>query len=99
MDDELRFQNEIVLALVQVLVGSITHSVRAIAVATDLAGRSAVVHVAFSDVVDQDLLEDVVFELDALTGGELTIQAEPWVGPDWLSGWPGADKRLVYAAG
>ncbi|MDF1602766.1 hypothetical protein [Nocardioides sp. YIM 152315] len=99
MNDDLTFQNDVVLALVQALLGSIPASVEAIAVETSRAERRVDIHVALDPGRPAgDFMEEVIFDLDALTGGDLIIRSSVWSGPDWRQGWPGVDKRMVYAA-
>ena len=97
--DRLSFENQMVLTVVQAALGAIVPAVQAIAISTDADRRALTVHVAADgEFEDPDFLADLLFEIDALTGGSITIDSEVWRGPDWTSGWPGAAKRVVYAA-
>lgn len=97
--DQLTFENEMVLTVVQALIGSVGPATRAISVATNVAGRELTIYVAASSKFEEpEFLEDLVFEIDALTGGSLHVRTEVWMGQDWTQNWPGRDHRMVYAA-
>jgi hypothetical protein len=96
----LTWENLLVLHLVQALLGSVSANMKAISVEA-LPDRSARVYfaVAHGSEQDDEEIEEIVGELDALFEGNVRIDTEVWTGDRWWdSDWPGRDRRLVYAA-
>ena len=101
--DEVAWENEVVLNVVQVLCGGISANMRAIAVEVDPNGRRAIVHFALrrNRESDREEIDDRISELYALFDQPLQvdISATVWVGRDWVrSDWVGREQRLVYSA-
>ncbi|MGY2704687.1 hypothetical protein [Nocardioides sp. HB32] len=95
---DLAFENEMVLAVVQAGIGVIDPAVQAISIETDASTRTLRINVATTRAFDDpEFPSDLTSEIDALTGGDVRVEIERWNGPDWVNGWPGNDKRMVYA--
>jgi hypothetical protein len=100
MNQSLAFENEIVLATVQALVGAITPSMAAISLEADADQETVDLYVALRapDGTVEALLDDVVTDIGVLTDDAALVTVHTWVGDDWVAGWPGREKRMVYAA-
>jgi hypothetical protein len=99
MTDDLAFENDIVLAMVQALIGTITSDVLAISISTDLVPRSVDLNFAVSKSGGQllELVDEIETDLSALTDGSVAIRSHIWIGDTWTSGWPGYKRRMVFA--
>lgn len=100
ISNELAWQNDVVLALVQALIGAIPPHVDAISIKTNLADRSVDIFFALRNESpdDADLIEEIETDLEALTDGQVLVSSHVWVGDDWIDSWPSRQCRLVYAA-
>ena len=80
VDDELIRENRVTLQVVQALIGLITSHMKTISI--DVTEDRVVLRYAMTerDEVDQDAIEDAIFELDALLGGHVLIETEVQVG-------------------
>ncbi|MGK2964618.1 MAG: hypothetical protein ACSLFM_03335 [Tepidiformaceae bacterium] len=100
MDATLEWQNRLVLAVVQALVGAISEAIRAVAISTDIDEQSLDVYFAMRDPgqADIDLTDEIITDISALTSGEILVRPHIWTGDEWTAGWPGGSQRLVFAA-
>lgn len=100
MNQSLAFENEIVLATVQAFIGAITPTMSAISLEANADKETVDLYVALRapDGAVEALLDDVVTDIGVLTDDAALVTVHTWVGDDWVSGWPGRDKRMVYAA-
>jgi hypothetical protein len=100
MDAKLEWQNRLVLAVVQALVGAISEAIRAVAISTDTDEQSLDVYFALRDPkkADLELIDEIITDISALTSGEVLVRPHIWTGEEWTTGWPGGTKRLVFAA-
>jgi hypothetical protein len=98
--ESLPFENDVVLALVQVLIGAIPSTMLAVAVSVDRESDEVDLYFAFEHVSarETDLVDEIETDFSALFGGELLVRTHTWVGDSWTNGWPGQQNRLVFAA-
>ena len=99
-EDQLQFENAMVLAVVQALLGAITPTILAVALAADVISNEMEIFVAVDggDPDLEDLLEQIETDIEALTGGSVRIRLHLWSGETWSTdSWPGRHKRLVFA--
>lgn len=100
MNQHLELENAVVLAGVQALIGAITPSMSAIAVEVDAERATAVLHVALKHPADDataSLLEDIADDINQYAEDAVAVTVRPWVGEDWTRGWPGRERRMLYA--
>lgn len=93
------FENSMVLAVVQALVGAIPPSLLAVTLEADEARRTLDIYLAarcLSEGFD-DLVEEIEVDVAALIDFSVTIRTHVWVGESWTSEWPGAGHRPVFA--
>ena len=89
-----------VLAVVQAMVGAITPNVLAVSVFADAADSRLDVFLAVdgNDPRLEELVDQVVLDIDALTACAVRIEAHIWEGTTWVSdSWEGRRKRFVFA--
>ncbi|MEK7411771.1 MAG: hypothetical protein AAB263_00470 [Planctomycetota bacterium] len=100
MSDRLKFENQMVLAVVQALLGAVSQSMTAISITTDLKEQSIELMFACcrDDPADAERIDDIVTDLDAILSGQVLITPLRWIGVDWTKSWPGRAGRMVYAA-
>ncbi|MGI5230614.1 hypothetical protein [Actinoallomurus sp. CA-142502] len=93
----MEFENSVVLQVLQASHGLISPDM--LAISAKVSSENVVLYFALrrkTDEVDEDV-EDIIFELDALLGGGVMLEAQIYVGtPD--ENWPGRSCRLVYLA-
>jgi hypothetical protein len=97
---DLSAENEIVLATVQAFIGAIAPSMTAISLETNAERETVDLYVALRapDGAVETLLDDVVTDIGVLTDDAAYVNVHTWIGDDWVTGWPGLHKRMVYAA-
>lgn len=100
MNHQLDLENKVVLAAVQALIGAVTPSMAAIAVEVDAEAETTVLHVAlkYADNTITTLLEEIADDINQYSEDAVAVSVATWVGEDWTAGWPGKDRRMVYAA-
>jgi hypothetical protein len=99
MTDLNQFENDMVLATVQALIGAVTSEMAAIAITADRDEPSLTLHIASRGTApDGDLLEEIETDLEALTDGAVLIRTDVWTGDSWSTDWPARNERMVYAA-
>lgn len=90
-------ENSLVLQTLQASHGLVSPTMNAIAIQVEI--DKVVLHFLVaqdSSEVEEDI-EDMIFELDALLGGSLRIEARVCVGRS-AADWPGQRWRLIYLA-
>lgn len=96
----LDWENEVVLELVQNLIGLISPNMSAVSVEVGPPGEKITVYFALKaeSEEDRDTIDEVPTYLAAGLGHfELPIETNIWVGSKWSKGdWPGHKKRMVY---
>jgi hypothetical protein len=100
MTTDLEFQNYVVLAIVQALVGAVRPEVVAITVSSSLERGCLDLFVLVTEATEQvrEILDEVETDLDALLSGAVRIKSHLSVGTDWTgSDWPGRSERPVFA--
>lgn len=100
MNEDLEFENSVVLALVQAFIGAIAPEVRAISITVDRVKRSTDIYVALSNAFQDmdDLFDEVLLDFDALTDGTLEARIHLWMGEKWSEAWPGRDYRGIFGS-
>jgi fructose-1,6-bisphosphatase/sedoheptulose 1,7-bisphosphatase-like protein len=99
MTDELRFQNEMVLAVVQALIGAVDSNLRAVAIATNSETRVLTLFFAVSSREARlvDFIEEIETDVSALTDGSVEVVSRIWEGSSWSQlAWPGRSERLIF---
>ena len=98
--EALQFENEMVLSIVQALIGAVTPSMRAIAILTDVVDQRVDLLFAVAGVNNEDaeLIDEIVTDISALTDAGVRVVPAVWVGTNWTTDWPGRRGRLIYAA-
>lgn len=99
--DRLEFENQMALALVQSLLGSIGSEFRAVAFEVDVDDRTVDLHVALKSPVDD--IDDVIYDIEAsmagLTDGSVLLRTHIWVGDNWRDNWPAGDlPRRIFGS-
>jgi hypothetical protein len=97
MDPRVERGNLLVLQALQASIGLISHDM--LGVAVEREPDRVVLHFCLaerSETVDEDI-DQMVFELDALLGGKVKIEALPYLGTT-DSAWPGRRGRLLWLA-
>lgn len=100
MTSELEFQNFVVLAVVQALIGAVRSEVVAISVATSVERETLDLYLLATEISEglSETIDEVETDLDALLSGSVRVVSHLNVGSDWTdSGWVGRDKRPVFA--
>lgn len=94
------FENKIVLAAINALIGSITPYVAAVSVDVDQDAETAKFYFALTarDGILESLLDDLPTDISVLTDDAVYVSIDYWIGEKWYEGWPGADKRMIYGA-
>jgi len=97
VEPPLERENRLVLDVVQAALGLISPEIRAISVKRDSSRITLYVAVwARNAQVDEDI-DDLVFELEALQDGPITLEASIFVGAP-SGDWPGISGRSIYMA-
>ena len=95
--DALGRENFLVLQTLQASLGLISPEISGISIQLD--GERIVLYFAVrhgAAELEEDV-EDIIFELDALLGGKIPLEARVYEGrPN--SDWPGRQYRLIYLA-
>jgi hypothetical protein len=97
---ELEFQNAVVLAVVQALIGAVRSEVVAVTVATSKERETLDLYWLVTDISEQlrEIVDEVEADLDALLSGSVRIVSDLSVGSDWTdSSWNGRRHRVVFA--
>lgn len=94
------FENSMVLAVVQGLIGAVPPSLLAVTLEADEARRTLDIYFAARCASEEfeDLVEEIEVDVAALIDFSVTIRTHVWVGESWTSEWPGAGHRPVFAA-
>lgn len=97
MDLSLERENRVVLDVVQAALGLISREMRAISVRAEQ--HRILLYVAVHERTAQvsEDIDDLVFELEALQEGPVTIDASVYEGEPGAA-WPGSLARRVYWA-
>jgi hypothetical protein len=100
MNSELEFQNHLVLAVVQALIGAIRPEVVAVAVSSSLEHGSLDLFVLATEIPEdlRETLAEIETDLDSLLAGAVRIESHLAIGTHRVgSAWAGSKKRSVFA--
>lgn len=100
MTPELKFENEVMLSVVQALIGAVRPEVVAITIATSKESVSVDLYFLATEIRDElrEIVDEVETDLDALLAGAARIVSHLDVGDDWTdSTWTGRHHRAVFA--
>jgi hypothetical protein len=99
MTPELEFQNHIVLAVVQSLVGAVSSEVVAVTISSSLERSCVDLFVLVTEDTTElsEVLDEVETDLDALLSGAVRVKTHLSVGSNWdSSDWIGSGERPVF---
>ena len=100
MITNLEFENYLVLAVVQSLIGAIRPEVVAVALKGSLEQNTLSLFFLVSEVSEglREVVDEVEGDLDALLSGAIAVASDFSIGLDpGLTNWEGQGKRLVFA--
>lgn len=99
MSEANDWENAIALDLVQALLGNVSPTMRAISFTPDEGAQEITLYLAVTErtALDDELVEEMILDFEALRGGSVGVTVRWWVGTD-LREWPGFPGRYVYSA-